>query len=110
MYGAVNQRRREFGVLRAIGFSRPQIMLAVVIESAALGLVGGALGIGLALLTPLIDFSTVNWATGQEIAFRFVPNAALLGSALFAGVFVGLLGGLFPALKAASNAPVALRA
>jgi putative ABC transport system permease protein len=102
MYGGVSQRRKELGVLKALGFTPAQVLSAVMIECLALSIVGGAAGVLLALSTPFFDFSTVNWSTGQQITFHFVPSAGALGGALLAGTIVGSLGGVFPALKAAS--------
>ena len=102
MYAAISQRRRELGVLRALGFTRGHVLMALLLESLALALIGGALGLVFALGTRFVDFSTVNWATGQEIAFRFVPSAGVLVGSLLAGTMVGVLGGLVPALKAAT--------
>jgi putative ABC transport system permease protein len=111
LYGSVSQRRRELGVLRALGFTRLHILGAVLLEASALALCGGALGIALSLLTPLLNFSTVNWATGQQLAFRFAPSVKVLADAFLAGTAVGLLGGVFPALQAASVDPAkAMRA
>ena len=111
MHGAVSQRSREIGVLRALGFGRPQVLLAFVIEAAALALLGGAFGCLLALSTTLVDFSAMNEATGQELKFRFAPGPALLGVSLLAGTLVGVFGGLLPAIKAARVDPVrAMRA
>lgn len=110
-YGAVAQRRSEVGVLRAIGFGRRSIIAAFLAESVALALVGGACGVGLALLTPLLDFHTVNFATGQDVAFHFRPDLQVIATAFGAAAGVGLLGGLLPALRAARLDPVlALRA
>ncbi|HET9933799.1 MAG TPA: FtsX-like permease family protein [Polyangiaceae bacterium] len=108
MYGAVSQRTREIGVLKALGFARTEVMLVILLESTLLAAAGGALGIGVALLTPLFDFSAMNYATGQQLVFRFVPELGVLGRALASGTLVGVLGGLFPALRAASVNPTEL--
>jgi putative ABC transport system permease protein len=110
-YGAVAQRRREIGVLRALGFGRLSILGAFLAESIALSLAGGALGTGLALLTPWLDFKTVNFATGQDVAFRFQPSADALLISIGVAALVGVLGGALPAIQAARMHPVsAMRA
>jgi ABC-type antimicrobial peptide transport system permease subunit len=101
MFGAVAERVTEVGVLRALGFSARHVLVAFLLESLGLSLVGGIVGIALALLTPFLRFSTVNWATGQEVAFGFVPSLGILLTSLGAGVLVGMLGGVFPAARAA---------
>lgn len=106
LYGSVSQRTRELGVLRALGFRRSHILAGVVLEAAALAIVGGLCGLGLSLLTPLLDVSVVNWATGQQIVFRFEPRLPTLLVALGAGTAVGILAGLFPAVQAARIDPV----
>lgn len=111
MHASVSQRSREIGVLRALGFGRLQILFSFVVESAALGFVGALVGAALCLLTPLVDFRCMNFATGQEVAFRFAPSVASLGFAIFAGTSVGAIGGLLPAIRAARVSPVqAMRA
>jgi putative ABC transport system permease protein len=110
-YGAVAQRRREIGVLRALGFSRFSILLSFLAESIALSLAGAVIGIGLALLTPWLDFETINFATGQDVAFHFRPELGTLVRALCGAVAVGVLGGVLPAIRAARMNPVlAMRA
>ena len=108
MYGAVSQRTREIGVLKALGFARSEVVLVILLESTLLAAAGGALGTLLALMTPLFDFSAMNYATGQQLVFRFVPELGVLGWALASGTLVGVVGGLFPALRAASVNPAAL--
>jgi putative ABC transport system permease protein len=110
-YTSVVQRRTEIGVLRALGFRRRSILAAFLLESVALALAGGAVGVGLALLTPLLDFNAVNFATDQEVAFRFQPDLRWLIGSVAGATLVGLLGGLWPALRAARLDPVqAMRA
>jgi putative ABC transport system permease protein len=111
MHAAVSQRGREIGVLRALGFGRLQVLFAFVVESAALGFGGALIGAAFCLFTPLLDFRCINFATGQEVAFRFVPSLASLGFAIIAGTAVGAFGGLVPAIRAARIDPVqAMRA
>jgi putative ABC transport system permease protein len=100
MYAAVASRGREIGALRAIGFNRRSILLSFLLESVLLCLLGGLLGC-LATL-PFNGFSTgtANWATFSEItfAFRFGPKVLLQG--VIMALAMGLVGGLFPALRA----------
>ena len=90
-YGAVAQRRREVGVLRALGFGRAAILAAFLSESVALALAGGGVGVALALLTPLLDFTTVNFATGTEVTFGFHPDPSALLVAVLVAIGVGVL-------------------
>jgi len=105
-YSSIVQRNTEIGVLRALGFLRRSILAGILLESLALALAGGAVGLALALLTPWLDFHTVNMATNQEVAFHFRPSPSALLLSLASAVLVGLLGGLWPALRAARVDPV----
>jgi len=107
MNGAVADRRKEIGVLRALGFTAPQVMLAFILESMLLAVSGALLGVGLASLLSLTHFSATNYGTGNEIAFPFEPSAPILIRAILAGAIVGVLGGFFPALAAARTHPAA---
>ncbi len=101
MYAIVSQRTREIGTLRALGFSRFNILFSFVTESVFLAVVGGALGCLLAL--PMEGFTA---ATGQTqsfselaFAFRITPGIIVVGMAF--AVLMGILGGLLPAFRAA---------
>jgi putative ABC transport system permease protein len=110
MNAAIAQRRREIGVLRALGFSAPEVLWAFLLESTALALAGALLGVGLASLLALADFSATNYGTGNEITFPFQPTLGIVLRSVLAGVGVGVLGGLVPAVKAARTHPaVAMR-
>jgi putative ABC transport system permease protein len=106
MHASVSQRSREIGVLRALGFGQPLILFSFVVESAALGFGGALVGAAVSLLMPLIEFRCMNFATGQEVAFRFAPNVTSLSLAILAGTAVGAIGGLLPAIRAARVSPV----
>jgi putative ABC transport system permease protein len=107
MYAAVEQRTPEIGVLRALGFDRREILLAFIVESVAISLIGTALGLSLALATALVEFAVGNSAAyGIEVRFRFIPSPAILACSALAGVLLGVLGGLFPALRASQIDPL----
>jgi putative ABC transport system permease protein len=111
MYGSVAQRSREIGTLRALGFTRLSILIAFLIESVALASLGGFVGAGLSLLTTFFKFSTMNYATFQEVSFAFRATPAVVGFALGAGCVMGVIGGFLPALRAAFTSPIdAMRA
>jgi putative ABC transport system permease protein len=107
MYAAVANRQREIGTLRALGFSRRSILGSFLIESIVLALAGGLVGVLAAMGMGLVKFSMMNFASWSEIVFSFDPTPGILGFAIgFAGL-MGLLGGFFPALRAARVSPVA---
>src|SRR4029077_5787712 len=100
MYAAVASRGREIGALRAMGFSRRSILTSFLFESVLLCLLGGLLGCLATLPFNGLSTGTANWATFSEItfAFRFGPSVLLRGVAM--ALTMGLVGGLFPALRA----------
>jgi putative ABC transport system permease protein len=107
MYAAVAQRRREIGTLQAIGFSRFSILSSFLVEAVILAVVGGGLGLVAALAMSQVRFSMMNFATWQEVSFSFDPNPGILLAALVAGACMGILGGFFPAVRAARTSPLA---
>ena len=101
MYAAVANRKREIGVLRALGFSRGSILISFLIEAVLLSLFGGVIGALASLGLGTVRFSMVNMQSWSEIVFSFDPTPGILvGSLVVAGV-MGLVGGFFPALGAA---------
>jgi putative ABC transport system permease protein len=106
MHAAVANRQREIGTLRALGFSKGSILLSFLIESILLALLGGALGALASLGMGLVKFSMVNFASWSEIVFSFEPTPGIIvGGMIFAAV-MGLVGGFFPAIRAARVSPV----
>jgi putative ABC transport system permease protein len=101
MYSAVANRKREIGTLRALGFGKFSIMSSFLLESVLLALLGGGLGALASLAMGFVHFSIVNFASWSEVVFRFEPTGAIVGGSLaFAGI-MGVLGGFFPAVRAA---------
>lgn len=111
MYTAVSTRAREIATLRALGFNTTAVVVSVLTEALALAAIGGALG-GLAAYLAFNGYqtSTMNFSTFSQVAFAFRVTPALLGMGLFYALVMGLMGGLFPALRAARlPIPSALR-
>ncbi|MBE0534191.1 MAG: ABC transporter permease [Phycisphaerae bacterium] len=102
MLASVTERTREIGVRRAIGAKRRQIISQFLIETIVLSTVGGLIGIGLGMFIPwLITY------------FAGMPTVVTLKSVLLSvgiSVAVGMVFGLYPAVRAANVDPiVALR-
>jgi putative ABC transport system permease protein len=106
MHAAVASRQREIGTLRALGFSRALVLLSFLLESVLLALAGGLLGAAGALAMGLVRFSIINFASWSEIVFTFEPTPGILLRAMVFASVMGLLGGLFPAVRAARVSPV----
>ncbi len=105
MQGAVAQRQREIGTLRALGFSRFSILLSFLLEAIMIALTGGLIGMVAALLMGFVEFSMMNFATWSEIVFTFDPTAGTLFWALLFGTIMGVIGGFLPAIRAARIRP-----
>jgi putative ABC transport system permease protein len=102
MYSAIAARYREISTLRALGFGVSPIILSVMFESLALALIGGGVGAGAAYLAfDGFKAATINWQTFSQIAFAFAVTPALLVKAIIWAATIGLIGGLFPAIRAA---------
>ncbi len=111
MYAAVANRTAEIGTLRALGFRRRSILVAFLMESILLGLVGGCAGLFFASFMQLITISTMNWQTFSELAFTFALTPRTIVLSIGFSLTMGLVGGILPALRAARlNIVDALRA
>jgi putative ABC transport system permease protein len=111
MYSAVAERSREIAVLRALGFRGSSVVLSFLAESMWIAFVGGVLGCLLALPVNGITTGTINWQTFSHLAFAFRITPDLLALGLLFAVFMGLVGGLPPAIRAArANVSTTLRA
>jgi len=102
MYATVASRSAEIATLRALGFGRLPVLISVLIESILLGIVGGAAGGALAWLAfDGFQTSTLNFASFSQVAFQFAITPALLVQGIALSLVLGLLGGFFPAIRAA---------
>ena len=108
MYTAVSSRTREIATFRALGFGGGAVIISVLAESMCLALIGG--GIGAALGFVVFDefqASTMNWQSFSQVAFELDVTPRLLVGGMAGSLVIGLLGGIFPAFRAA-RMPVAM--
>jgi putative ABC transport system permease protein len=101
MYSSVAARATEIATLRAIGFGAFPAFAGTLIESLVLAVIGGAVG---AVATYLIfdgfSASTLG-ASFTQVVFNFALTPALIAQGIILALVVGLIGGLFPAIRAA---------
>lgn len=112
MYAAVSARTVEIGTLRALGFGATPLVVSILLEALLLALFGGLLGAAIAYVTfNGYTVSTLNFQTFSQVAFDFRVTPDLLVQGIVWASAIGLIGGLFPALRA-SRLPIveALRA
>ncbi len=107
MYTAVASRSREIATLRALGFRRLPVLVSVIAESVALAGLGGTVGaLGAWLAFDGYKAATMNWASFSQVAFAFQVGPQLLTLGVMYALALGIVGGLFPAIRAA-RLPVA---
>jgi putative ABC transport system permease protein len=98
MLASVTERTREIGIRRALGAKRRDITVQFLIEAVALTTVGGLLGIFVGMLVP--------WAVERLLKFTTILVASTLVLPFVMAVVVGLVSGLYPALRAARLDPI----
>ena len=101
MYAAVAGRAREIATMRALGFRGLPVVTAVMLETMLLALLGGLLGAAVAWL--VFNGYTVSTLGNNfsQVVFQFRVSPELLWTGLKWALGIGLVGGLFPALRAA---------
>jgi putative ABC transport system permease protein len=104
-YAAVAKRTAEIGTLRVLGFSSASILGSFLIESLLLALAGGVAGCLLAL--PLNGMTTAigSFTTFSEFTFQFRIGLGICLAGIGLALFVGSIGGVFPA-RIAARKPV----
>lgn len=104
MFISVMERTKEIGVMKAIGATNYNVMEIFIIESAMLGFIGGSIGcaIGYALSVLINVFA----AGALPITFEATVTPEMIGLGLGFSVVVGVVSGLWPAIRAAKLQPV----
>ena len=107
MYSSVSARGKEIATLRALGFGPFPVMVSTIVEATLLAAAGGLIG-GTAAYLVFNGFrvSTLNGASFSQVVFDFAVTGDLLMQGIIAALIIGVIGGLFPAIRAA-RMPVA---
>ncbi|MCD8336115.1 MAG: ATP-binding cassette domain-containing protein [Lachnospiraceae bacterium] len=104
-YISVLERKKEIGILRAIGASKRNISEVFNAETGIIGLCAGLLGIGLALLLTIPGNALIrHYAGSAEVSMVLFPQYA--AALIFLSVCLTLIGGLIPSSKASRSDPV----
>jgi len=107
MYSSVSVRGKEIATLRALGFGPTAVLVSTVVESVLLALAGGVLGGVVAFLVfNGFQVSTLNGPSFSQVVFDFAVTPDLLIQGMQAALIIGVVGGFFPAIRAA-RLPVA---
>lgn len=108
MFAAVSQRTKDIGVLRILGFSRAQVLLAFFLEGMALAILGGALGCALGLLADGATATSIvsSGQASKSVVLRLNVDANVLAVGMCLTLVMGVFGGLIPAMNALRLRPL----
>jgi len=104
MTTSVLERKKEIGIMKAIGGTNFQVFLQFFFESGMLGFIGGLVGITLGTLISFAGIIGINNFIGSDL-FPTI-NFMLIGGALVGSFIVGAAAGIVPAMNAAKQNPV----
>jgi putative ABC transport system permease protein len=102
MYSAVSERGREIATMRALGFNAYSVVFSFLVEALLISLIGGIVGCLVVLPLNGLTTSTMNFQTFSNLAFAFKITPALLTQGIIFALVMGVVGGLLPAIRAAS--------
>ena len=102
MYSAVAERGREIATMRALGFNASSVVFSFLVEALLISFIGGVIGCLAVLPLNGLTTSTMNFQTFSNLAFAFKITPELLVKGVIFALVMGVLGGLLPAVRAAS--------
>jgi len=105
MLAAVAARTHEVGILLATGFRPLAIFVSFLLEAATIGLIGGLVGVALVMPLNGMQTGTTNFSTFTEVTFPFRTTLFAMAIAVGFAILLGLMGGAFPAWRAARLTP-----
>jgi putative ABC transport system permease protein len=102
MYSAVAERGREIATMRALGFGAAAVVISFLVEALLISFFGGVVGCVAVLPLNGLTTATINWQTFSSLAFAFKITPELLVKGVIFALVMGIVGGLLPAIRAAS--------
>jgi putative ABC transport system permease protein len=103
MLVSVTERTREIGVRKAVGAKRRDILRQFLLEAAMISLVGSGIGIVAGVIMARL-FSRINIMGGEALMTVVSPD--IIGLAISVAIFIGIVSGIYPALRAARLNPI----
>ena len=100
MLMSITERTSEFGILIANGWSRSNIVQLVLLESTILGIISGVTGIGIGWVAVKVVDRML------DLTIQSATPLSLLSYCFLVAVFIGILGGVYPAYRAAKKHPI----
>jgi len=104
MTTSVLERRKDIGIMKAIGAKNSDIFYQFFFEAGLMGLMGGIIGVVLGIGLGVLGTNAINNFTGSTVAPQI--NFMLIGFSLLGSFLIGSIAGVIPALRAANQNPV----
>ncbi len=109
MVMSIYEQTREIGIIKAIGASNIQVLCIFLIQSAMIGLIGGAVGVLFVMLVihfldPVIVELLVE--QGFALSYFFAVEAGMVSTIVFSSILVGIVAGVYPSIRASKLDPV----
>jgi putative ABC transport system permease protein len=98
MLMSVMERYREFGILRAVGWTRDNLMRLIFYESFFIGIIGSVVGC-------VLGYSAT-MAMGAMMGLKPAATPGLMATAFILGILLSIIGGLYPAYRASRLDPI----
>ncbi len=104
MLMSVMERTREIGIMKAIGAKNKDILALFLVESSTISLIGGILGVFVGVIISMVANSLISKFVIVNMSLIIAPQV-LLGGVIIS-LITGIIGGLYPARRAAKMKPV----